>query len=554
MLNTISDKNINIKHLLFGIIPIIIWSLVAATVKHISLPDEGIYVAYYSIFFGAIFSLFFSFYNDKKFISDNISIIKATPKVSVLIFVTSLLICGHYFSIYYVFSTDYVVQGNVINYMWPLFSVIFSKLFIPEKNKYSKTSDILFVFMAFVGAILIVSGEELSLNFISDPKMLSLSFLSAFCAAGYFTLSKKIKDSIKGEYTHFSLPLGISLFFLILIAIKFPQILDVRKEVIYLGFGLGLFSIFLSNTLWITSSHISKNHAFSSIAYFVPVLSTALILYYNNEPYNNYLLSGLGLIVISNFLIHQSKELVHAVNICFSILILYCGINLLVSPINIIQPNSMITITATVFTFFAAFLLNRVWNQKKDEEIVLFKLLDDINKFANKAKLDIDERNHIFKDLRDKVINKNHAFNINYYITTLYAQYDYKPSKKTFELLRQLHLVRTPSITLPEFLIILLLSSVSAIYVTLYRENSIMGDFMSIVFASSISYITYILFDFDRNGFLNKNRLILLVKNVEYFDTRSIEKQKKVLPNILSLFLIGCLLIICYFVIIKNFT
>jgi len=554
MFNTVSAKDFQIKHLVLGIIPIIIWSLVAATVKYISLPDEGIYVAYYSILFGAIFSLVFTLYNDKSFINENISILKSTPKISILIFMTSLLICGHYFSIYYVFSTDYVVQGNVINYMWPLFSVIFSKFFIPERNKYSKTSDILFVFMAFVGAILIVSGEELSLNFINNPTMLSLSFLSAFCAAGYFTLSKKIKDKIKGDYTHFSLPLLISLFLLIVIGIKFPQVLDVRKEIIYLGFGLGLLSIFLSNTLWIISSHISKNHAFSSIAYFVPVLSTALILYYNNEPYNNYLLSGLGLIVISNFLIHQNKELVHTVNICFSILILYCGINLLVAPINTIQPNSMITITATVFTFFAAFLLNRVWNQKKEEEIVLFKLLDDINKFATKTKLDSNEKNHIFKDLRDKVINQNYAFNINYYITTLYAQYDYKPSKKTFDLMRQLHLVRTPSITLPEFLIILLLSSVSAIYVTLYRESSIMGDFMSIVFASSISYITYILFDFDRHGFLNKNRLISLVENVEYFDTTNLDKQKKILPNLLSVFLISCLFIICCFVILKNFT
>lgn len=554
MLNTVSAKDFQIKHLIFGIIPIIIWSLVAVTVKYVSLPDEGIYVAYYSILFGAIFSFIFTLYKDKSFINENLLIIKSTPKISVLIFITSLLICGHYFSIYYVFSTDYVVQGNVINYMWPLFSVIFSKIFIPEKNKYSKTSDILFVFMAFVGAILIVSGEELSLNFISNPKMLSLSFLSAFCAAGYFTLSKKIKDKIKGEYTHFSLPLLIALFFLILIAVKFPQVLDARKEIIYLGLGLGLFSIFLSNTFWIISSHISKNHAFSSIAYFVPVLSTALILYYNNEPYNNYLLSGLGLIVISNFLIHQNKELVHAVNICFSILILYCGVNLLVAPINTIQPNSMITITSTVFTFFGAFLLNRVWNQKKEEEVVLLKLLDDINKFAIKAKLPNDEKIHIFKNLRDKVINQNHAFNINYYITTLYAQYDFKLSKKTFDLMRQLHIVRTPSITLPEFLIILLLSSISAVYVTLYRETSIMGDFMSIIFASSISYITYILFDFDRHGFLNKNRLILLLKNVEYFDATNLDKQKKILPNLLSLFLIGCLIIISCFVIVKNFT
>jgi len=542
-------------YFLIGLIPILIWSFTATVVKSFSLQEEGFSVAFYSIIFASIFSFIFTLYKDKKYFNQNIKILKTTPKVLVLIFITGIFICGHYFSIYYIFSTDYVVQGNIINYMWPLFSFILSKTITNKNTKYSKSSDSLFVFMAFIGAVFIVSGDELSLNFINHPTLLSISIFSALSAAIYFALSNKIKDYLQGNFIHFSLPLLSTLFILLLIFFIYPEIAIVRKEVIYLGLVLGLFSIFIGNTAWTITSYITKSHAFSSIAYFVPVFSTAAILYYNNEPYNNYLLTGLILIVISNILIHFSKEIVHTVNICFAIIILYSGVSFLVAPLSEAKQNSIVNIIATIFTFFAAFLLNRVWNQKKDEELILFDLLIDFNKFIKMLEIPKQEKEYILNDFKDKLIEKNDAFTIQHYLTTLYNQYDSKIPESIFSLMRKLYQIQTSSISFPEFLIITMLSSVSAVYVILYRDYTLMGNLMSVIFASSVSYITYILYDFDKQGFLNKNKILTIIENVNFLDYNFINKKpKQILPNLLSFLLIICIIIIAYFIIMKYLT
>ena len=540
------------KYFLLGLAPILIWSLVATTVKQVSFLNEGLYVAFYSILFGAIFSFIFTFFKDKKFIQENIKIIRTTPRLWILILFAGLFICSHYFAIYYIFSTDYVVQGNIINYMWPLFSVLLSKLFVKKKNKYSKSSDILFVFMAFIGAVLIISGDALSINFIKNPHMLLVSILSALSAATYFLLSGMIKEYLKGNFIHFALPLLVSVIILLIIFIIYPQVIDIRIEIIILGLCLGLLSIFFANTAWTIVAHTNKNHAFSSIAYLVPVFSTSFILYFNNEPYSNYLFAGLILIVISNILIHFSKEIVHTVNICFAIIILYGGISLLVSPIAEAKTNSFISITATVFTFFAAFLLNRVWQQKKDEELVLSNLFDKIIIFVNTVDINKNEKTHILDDFKNKIIQQSNSFNIQYFISTLYTQYDYKISKSTFSLMKKLYFIKSSVITFPELLILMMLSSISAVYVLLYRDSTVMGDLMSVVFASSISYITYIVYEFDRQGFLNKNKRIALLESISLFNIEKIKNQKMMIPDILSLLLVLCIVILFYFIIAKN--
>jgi len=537
---------------LLGLIPITIWSLVASIVKYNTKPEEGLWVALYAVLFGSIFSIIFTIYKDKKYIKKNIDLILRSKKILLLLVGAAIFICGHYFSIYYVFSTSYVVQGNIINYMWPLFFFLLSKIFIYKKFDEGKTSDTLFIFMSFVGAILIISGDELSIEFISTPILLFLSILSAICASLYFLFTNILKDSLYGSVMFFSLPLVFAAF----ISLFFLNYLDVftiaRIEVMILGLILGLLSIFLGNTIWIISTSTNKSHAFSSIAYFIPVFSTFSVLYINQEPYNNYLFAGLILIVISNILIHSKKELVHAVNICFAILILYSGVCFLLSPIAEAKTNSFINITATLFAFFAAFLLNRIWNQKKDEEILLSDLFSHVTNVVNKLDIDIKEKQNIISEIKNKFIQNAH-FNIYFYLTTLYEQYKQTIPNKTFKLIKKIHFIKLSAITLPELLILVLLGGVSVFYVVLYRDSSIMGDIMSIVFASSITYIIYIVYEFDKQGFLNSNKLHSLIEKLYIKHQPLSVNSLNITTKLLTSALLLCTVVIVYFIILKHF-
>lgn len=551
MVNKTNFFNKKFFFIILGIVPIIIWSFVASIVKFISLPNEGIYVAFYSIFFGAIFSFLFTIMKDKKFIKENILLIKSSKKLLFQIILTGFFICGHYFSIYYIFSTEYVLQGNIINYLWPLFFFLMSLIFV-KRNKEYKSSDLFFVFMAFIGAISIVSGEELSINFINQPFMFILSIFSAISASLYFIISTKIKEKLFGSIMYFSLPLFIAFCLLLIIVLFIPSILIVRIEVVLLGLLLGFLSIFLANTAWIISSYHNKSHAFSSITYLVPVFSTGAVLYFNNQDYNNYLLSGLILIVVSNILIHFNKEIVNVVNICFAIIILYSGMVLLIPSIGERQSSSFIDIIATVFTLFAAFLLNRVWVQKKDEESILVDIYEKIEEYIIQSNINNDEKKYVLSQFKEKITLRNQYFNIFYFLDSLLFQYEIKMSKELMVLTKKLHFIRATAITFPELLILILLSFISSAYVVLCRDNTLIGNLMSIVFATSVTYITYIIYEFDKQGFIDAQKAMSLFENKDFDKlNQSIFDKKRVIPNVLSLFLLLCIIIICYFIALK---
>lgn len=551
MISKIDFLNKKIFFIILGLIPIIIWSSVASIVKFISLPNEGIYVAFYSILFGAIFSFLFTFIKDRKYIKENILLIRNNKKLLFQILLSGFFICGHYFSIYYIFSTEYVLQGNIINYLWPLFFFLMSLVFVKRDKEY-KSSNLFFVFMAFVGAVSIVSGEELSTTFINKPFMLILSIFSAISASLYFILSTKIKEELNGSLMYFSLPLFVAFCLLFVIILFLPSVLSVRIEVLLLGLLLGFLSIFLANTTWIISSYHNKSHAYSSITYLVPVFSTGAVLYFNNQEYNNYLISGLILIVISNILIHFNKEVVNTVNICFAIIILYSGIVLLVPSIGERQGSSFIDIIATVFTFFAAFLLNRIWIQKKDEESILSDLYEKVDEYIILSDIENDEKKYVLSQFKEKIICRNQYFNIFFFLNTLLSQYEIKMSKNLTILSKKLHFIRASAITFPELLILILLSVISSIYVILCRDSSLIGNLMSIIFATSVTYITYIIYEFDKQGFIDGLKAMTLFENNDFEKlSKSIFDKKRVLPNILSLILLLCIIVICCFIALK---
>lgn len=286
---------------ILAILPVIIWSSSALVVKSNSLANEGIYIAYYAVVFASLFSFIFTFFKDKKYFNENIQLIKKRPTILLLIILSACFICGHYLSIYYVFSTDYVVKGNIINYLWPLFYFILSTLFI--KDKYSKASDFIFIIISFIGAIFIISGKDFIFGFSQDKNMLVLSLFAAFCASLYILFTNFLKKILVGSFMFFSFPLMCTLFISLPIHFYFDMF-HVRINVILIGLFLGFFSIYVSNILWVMATSKNIKHSFSSLAYLVPVVSTTFLVYFKNLSINNSIVFGLFLIVSSNILLH----------------------------------------------------------------------------------------------------------------------------------------------------------------------------------------------------------------------------------------------------------
>ncbi|RXJ77195.1 hypothetical protein CRV03_05790 [Arcobacter sp. F155] len=501
-------KYFNIGYL-FGFCAIFIWSFTAYIVKSYAEPKDGLSVAFFSILFSILFSIGYFFLKEKHHLKSNMEILKNNHKLKLYIFISAVFICLHYLSIYYIFSTPYVVQGNIINYMWPLLFFILSS-FISGKEalKKTKVTSLIFIFTSFIGAVLIASGDELTLNFMSDYKYLGISLVSAISAAIYFFTLSKLKTSLYGNLNHF---IYTSFFFIIVLFIVFlihPQIIDTKVEVIILSFFLGLFSIFLGNVFWTLSLNKIENKDFSSVAYFVPVISTFILLFMTDEEFNNYIFVGLILIVISNILIHFNKEILHTVNICFSIIVMYSGICYLIPPLHSSTNNSMVNMTATVFTFYTAFLLNRIWNQRKDEEAILLNILEAVCKRLDKAEVSEKEKIQVINTIKVKMINRDKNFNMISYLSDAFYHYEIQITKKIFVLNKELFLLKSKSVTFPELLVIFMLGIISLIYVITYRESTLIGDLIAIAFASSVTYIIYIVHDFNKYGFMNTDKIL----------------------------------------------
>ncbi len=206
--------------------------------------------------------------------------------------------------LYYVFlyaGTNMLLasQAFIINYLWPIMSVVFACLLLKEKMTLRKGVAI---GLSFLG-VGIVAGNDL-LQF--DPNTLIGAGCCVLCAVSYglyTALNQKFNynKSIAVMVAYFAT------FFLsgVVLLVQGQGFVLQPGQLVGLAYN-GIFTMALATTFWAMALESGKTAIISNLAYLTPFISLIWTFFVLKEPIHLTSLLGLAVIVLGIFL--QLKE------------------------------------------------------------------------------------------------------------------------------------------------------------------------------------------------------------------------------------------------------
>lgn len=279
------------KSYIFAATAIFFWSTVAAVCKLLLEALDNFQLLWASSFLAAMFLLIVNIYSGD---------IKKLSGYTAKDYIVSILtgIPGTFF--YYVFyyaGTDILPasQAFIINYLWPIMSVVFACIILKEKVTVRKC---LAIAISFVG-VGIVTGGSLSGFNVNTIKG------AVFCVAG--AVSYGIFTSLNQKYNYdkkISIMLSYSVTFVLTTVINgIGGKLFVPDTVQLLGFAWnGIFTMAIANTAWTMALESGNTAKISNLAYITPFLSLVWTFLILEEPLNIYSVVGLIVIVSGIFI------------------------------------------------------------------------------------------------------------------------------------------------------------------------------------------------------------------------------------------------------------
>lgn len=205
-----------------------------------------------------------------------------------------------YYMFYYA-GTDMLPasQAFIINYLWPIMSVMFACIILREKLTAKK---LIAIFISFFGVIVVVGGDIDGVN----GKMLFgvLCCILGAVSYGIFTALNQ-----KMNYNK-SMTLMVSFFATFL----FTTLVNLINGDVFmpdtnqmLGFlWNGIFTVAIANTFWVMALETGKTEKVLNLAYITPFLSLVWTYLFLNEEIK--LNSLVGLIIIIFGILVQMKE------------------------------------------------------------------------------------------------------------------------------------------------------------------------------------------------------------------------------------------------------
>lgn len=284
------------KTYLLAATSIFCWSTVATITKLMLGSLNNVQLLWISSLFAAMFLCLVSIVNG------NIRILKDYKLKDYLIMV---LICIPGTLLYYLFyyagaERMLASQAFIVNYMWPIMSVVCACIVLKEKLTIRKVIAIL---VSFLGVGIATSADLLSLNH-------NTIIGSVFCLLG--AVSYGVFTSLNQKFSYdkgVSMMIGYFASFIITTVINavngdlfvptFSQIPGVVWNAV--------FTMAIANTVWVMALEKGNTAKISNLAYITPFLSlvwTALIL---KEPITVNAVLGLVIIVVGIFIQLKDK-------------------------------------------------------------------------------------------------------------------------------------------------------------------------------------------------------------------------------------------------------
>ncbi len=285
------------KAYIFAGIAIFLWSSMATVSKLLLNTLDSFTVLCISSLFAALFLLIINA------VSGNIKRLKDYKLKDILVIVLIGLPGTFFYYIFYYLGAASMPasQAFIINYLWPIMSVVFACVILKEKMSTKKAIAIV---LSFVGVIIVTGGDLLKL----DVSVICGAILCMLGAVSYglFTALNKKFDYDK------SLSVMVAFFATFILTL----VINVAKGstfsftgIQYLGFlWNGITTMAIATTLWAIALSLGNTAKISNLAYITPFLSlvwTGLIL---KEKIGIMSVLGLCVIILGIFIQLKDKK------------------------------------------------------------------------------------------------------------------------------------------------------------------------------------------------------------------------------------------------------
>jgi drug/metabolite transporter (DMT)-like permease len=283
----------NKKRNLYLLSTIILWSLTPAVAK-LALSELSNYqLLFYTSIVGSI-SLFLVNYFQGKL---NLLSQYKSKDYLIMLLMGFVGIFLYYVFLYGAFARAPAGQVNVINYLWPVFIIVFSIPILHEKFNWKTISAIL---LSFIGALIAFTQGSLSAFGREHITGYLLALLAAICYGIFSVVGKKL------NYEKFS---SMFVYYIIATFLIIPAslatsgfILPKSLTTIVAILSLGGIMNSIAFVFWFKALKIGDTHKTANLVYSVPFLAMIWTYLLNRENFSIASIFGLALIIVGIFI------------------------------------------------------------------------------------------------------------------------------------------------------------------------------------------------------------------------------------------------------------
>lgn len=274
---------------------IFVWSTIATISKILLGSLNSFQVLNISAIFGIIFLLVVNICTGKIRLLKNFKV--KDYVVMSLMGLTGTCI----YNIFFYIGTSKMLasQAMIVNYLWPIMSVVFACILLKEKMTARK---IIAIVMSFMGVIIVTGGDILKL----DTNTL-LGALSCVCGAISYGLFTALNQKYNYEKSVAIMIAYVATFLVTLVINIVTDNIFIPSFTQTLGLAWnGMFVMAVGSTCWALALESGKTAKISNLAYITPFLSLVWTFFVLGEPIK--ITSVLGLVIIISGIFIQLKD------------------------------------------------------------------------------------------------------------------------------------------------------------------------------------------------------------------------------------------------------
>jgi len=195
--------------------------------------------------------------------------------------------------IFYYFGAERMPasQAFIINYLWPIMSIIFACIVLKEKMTVRK---IIAVILSFLGVFTVAGGDLIHFNADTVVGML-FCFGAAVCYGLYTAINKKSNYDKQVSMTVAVFTAFLPSLIIVLVGGGDPWIKPMQLPGLLWN---GVFTIALANLAWALALSAGNTAKVSNLAYITPFLSLIWTFFILKEPIDPMSILGLCMIVV----------------------------------------------------------------------------------------------------------------------------------------------------------------------------------------------------------------------------------------------------------------